>query len=515
MTETVTTAAGRYSQLAADRQQYLTRARDCAKYTIPTLVPPEGHGPSTRYHTPYQSLGAEGVNNLSSKLLLALLPINTPFFRLQINDFTLDLIDQSPGARGEFEKGVSRYERAVMTHLETNRVRTSVHEALKYLIVSGNVLIYFSPEGGLRVFRLDRYVVHRDPMGNVLEILTRETISPDVLPEKLRKASVGESASKSPQKTLDLYTHVTRKEDQWEVYQEVSGQVVPGSEGSYPLDKLPWIPLRWTKIDGESYGRGYVEEYLGDLRTLEGLTKAIVIGSSAAAKVLFFVNPNGTTKISVISKAESGDVVPGNSEDVSTLQVEKRADFATAYETIQMVANRLARAFLLNSAVQRDAERVTAEEVRYVAQELEDALGGVYSILSQELQLPLVNTLIHDMETKKILPPLPKEIVKPIITTGLEALGRGHDLQKIIMMKNIIVELGPEIAMKYLNFGEYFKRTGASLGIDMDGLIKTEEEVQQIDQQLAVQQLIETLGPNAMKILQDQLKPEAQQNNGS
>ena len=511
------TAAGRYSQLATDRQQYLTRARDCARYTIPTLVPPEGHSPATRYHTPYQSLGAEGVNNLSSKLLLALLPVNTPFFRLQIDDFTLDLIDQSPGARGEFERGVSRYERAVMTHLETNRVRTSVHEALKYLIVTGNVLLYFSPSGGLRVFRLDRYTIHRDPMGNVLEIITRETISPDVLPDDLRKAAVGDESPKraAPQRTIDLYTHVVRADDRWDVYQEAAGHVLPGSLGSYPLDRLPWIPLRWTKIDGENYGRGYVEEYLGDLRTLEGLTKAIVIGSSAAAKVLFFVNPNGTTKLSVVSKAESGDVVPGSAEDVSTLQIEKRGDFATAYETIQMVGNRLARAFLLNSAVQRDAERVTAEEVRYVAQELEDALGGVYSILSQEFQLPLVNALINDMESKKILPTLPKEIVKPIITTGLEALGRGHDLQKIMMMKNIIVELGPEIAMKYLNFGEYFKRTGASLGIDMEGLIKTEEEVQQLDQQMAIQQMIETLGPNAMKILQDQLKPEAQNNDSA
>lgn len=45
---------------------------------------------------------------------------------------------------------------------------------------------------------------------------------------------------------------------------------------------------------------------------------------------------------------------------------------------------------LLNSAVQRNGERVTAEEIRYVAGELEDTLGGVYSLLSQELQLSLI-----------------------------------------------------------------------------------------------------------------------------
>ena len=46
----------------------------------------------------------------------------------------------------------------------------------------------------------------------------------------------------------------------------------------------------------------------------------------------------------------------------------------------------------------RSAERVTAEEVRYMAQELETALGGVYSILSQEFQYPFVNLLLGRME---------------------------------------------------------------------------------------------------------------------
>ena len=47
-------------------------------------------------------------------------------------------------------------------------------------------------------------------------------------------------------------------------------------------------------------------------------------------------------------------------------------------------------AFLLNTAIQRDAERVTAQEIRYMAQQLETAMGGIYSLLSQEFQLPLV-----------------------------------------------------------------------------------------------------------------------------
>ncbi|MBX9279900.1 portal protein, partial [Klebsiella pneumoniae] len=76
-------------------------------------------------------------------------------------------------------------------------------------------------------------------------------------------------------------------------------------------------------------------------------------------------------------------------------------------------------------------ERVTAEEIRYVASELEDTLGGVYSILSQELQLPLVRVLLKQLQATQQIPELPKEAVEPTISTGLEAIGRGQDLDKL------------------------------------------------------------------------------------
>ena len=69
-------AAKRYAQCESSRDAFLQRGRDAAELTIPTLLPPEGHSGSTVYQTPYQGVGARGVNNLASKLLLALLPPN-------------------------------------------------------------------------------------------------------------------------------------------------------------------------------------------------------------------------------------------------------------------------------------------------------------------------------------------------------------------------------------------------------------------------------------------------------
>ena len=63
-----------------------------------------------------------------------------------------------------------------------------------------------------------------------------------------------------------------------------------------------------------------------------------------------------------------------------------------------MTTRRLGAAFLLNTAVTRDAERVTAQEIRMQAQELESSLGGVYSRLANELQLPLAKRLLQEID---------------------------------------------------------------------------------------------------------------------
>ena len=473
----------KYDRYRGEREHYLQRGRESSLYTIPSLLPDQDHRASTELLTPFQSIGAEGVNNLSSKLLLSLLPPNAPFFRLVVDNSELEAL--LADKRSEAEEGLAKIERMVMQEIEVRGLRVPISEALKQLIVAGNVLIYLPPEGQIRVFRLDRYVVKRDSMGNPLEIITKESLSPLSLPERAREI-IADPESENPTKDLDLYTCVKWSGKNWKIHQELEGQIVPGSEGSFTKDKNPFIALRFTHMDGEDYGRGYVEEYLGDLKSLESLTQSIVEGSAAAAKVLFLVRPNGTTRVKTLAESPNGAIVTGDDNDVSSLQLGKSQDFNIAQQTIQMLQTRLSRVFLMNSSIRRDAERVTAEEIRVARQELEIALGGVYAILSQEFQLPLVEILMHRMAKDKKIPKLPGDALKPLIVTGVEALGRGEDLNKLGMFLQSLAPLG-EQAMAELNISDYINRLAGSLGIDTEGLIKSEEQ-KQVEQQAAMQQ---------------------------
>ncbi|NDB34828.1 MAG: phage tail protein [Flavobacteriia bacterium] len=489
-----------YSELEMSRHTYLQRARDCSELTIPTLVPPAGHSFATEYSTPFQGIGARGVNNLASKLLLALLPPNQPFFKFSIDEFRFKKLQGDKTLKAEMEKALSVMERAVMTEIENSAVRVATFEALRHLLVAGNCLLYLPASGGMRVFRLENYVVKRDAFGNVLDIVTRERLSVTALPDEAKKL-VPPSESNEP--NIDLFTCVHRKDDKWYVYQTIKDSIIPGSKGEYELDKLPWIPLRFIRVDGEDYGRGFVEEYLGDLRSLEALTQAVVEASASAAKVVFLVRPNGVTNKKMLAEARNGAIITGDRSDVSCLQVEKQADLRIAQSVMEAITMRLGYAFLLNASVVRNAERVTAEEIRYLSNEIETALGGAYSVLSQEFQLPLVSRLMDRMQRQNRLPKLDNKIIRPVVTTGVDALGRASDLTKLdLFVQGIAAVLGPQGLSQFINLDNYLTRRATSLGIDIEGLIKDQTEVaqqmQQANQQQMMAKLTESLGPQAI-----------------
>lgn len=489
------TCKSRYEKLATDREIYLNRARECARLTIHALMPENGHTGASRLYTPYQSIGARGVNNLSAKLMLSLFPPNTPFFRYSIDDYTLEELAQDPTARAKVEEALNTRERAVQTEIESSSLRPKLNETFKQLIVCGNALVTFPKDDGMRLFTMDKYVIKRGPSGNVLEVIIKEEIHKDALPEEILEIlpknadedMLPSESDKGDKNVFELFTKYYRDGKKFRGYQEINGMIVPKSEGAWDIKRAPFLALTWSLIDGEDWARSYVEEYKGDLVTAEGLSRAVVEGAAASSKVLFLVNPNGVTEEKDLAESENLDVITGMEQDVSVLQIQKGADMQVAQSVLQETIQRLSFAFLLNSAIQRQAERVTAEEIRRMAQELEDALGGNFANFSQELQLPLVQRTEDRMEKEKRLPKLPKGVVEPQITTGLEALGRGHDLTKIqVFIKEVIMPLG-EQGISRLNIDDLIKRGGTSLGIDMDGLVKSAEQIAQ-EQQAAQQE---------------------------
>jgi hypothetical protein len=480
-------AASRYARLASDRTIFLDTARDCAVLSLPYLLTPTGVVNGQKLVTPWQSMGARGVNVMASKLMLSLFPVNATFFKLQINDGKLSLDPSlSASVKSEIDLSLSKMERVVMQNIAESQDRVILHQAMKHLIVTGNALVFMG-NSGVKLYPLDRYVVVRDGEGNPTEIVTVEAIDRQFLPPEFQKnatRNVNDASDNTSAPSTDVsvgesevavFTWAKLMDGQWRWKQEVEGTILPDSYGKAPKNTTPWLPLRFNVVDGEDYGRGRIEEYLGDLKSLEGLMQAMVEGSAAAAKVVFLVSPSATVKPSTLAKAGNGAIIQGKADDVTAVQVSKQADFSSAYQMIQSLTQRLSEAFLVMSV--RQSERTTAEEIRATQQELNEQLGGIYGNLAVELVRPYLQRKLFVLQRSKELPQLPKGIVFPTIIAGLEGIGRGQDRESLMMFLGTISQaLGPEAMAKYIDPEEAVKRLAAAQGIDTLKLVKTADE---------------------------------------
>jgi len=489
----VNPARHRYNELQTERSQFLDVAYHCSKLTLPYLIIQEGDTATHRpLRTPWQSVGAKAVVTLASKLMLALLPPQTTFFKLQIRDDKLGE-ELDPQIRSELDLSFSKIERMVMDHNNASNDRVVVHQAVKHLIVAGNALIFMGKDG-LKSYPLNRYVVERDGDGNVIEIVTKELIDRKLIgkgyePPKPNSVSAGGGLNGTTgvgtmDDDVEVYTYVRMEKDsgRWVWHQEVDDKIIPGTRSTAPKSASPWLVLRMNHFDGEAYGRGRVEEFLGDLKSLEALSQALVEGSAAAAKVVFLVSPSSTTKPQTIAQAGNGAIVQGRPDDVGVIQVGKTADFKTAYEMANQLSQRISDAFLVLNI--RQSERTTAEEVRLTQLELEQQLGGIFSLLTTEFLIPYLDRTMMVLQRSNQLPKIPKNLVRPQIVAGVNALGRGQDRESLTQFVTLIAQtMGPEALAKYIDPSEYIKRLAAAQGIDYLNLVKTPEQIQAETQQ--------------------------------
>ena len=203
------TAKSRYDVLSSERSQYLNVAKQASELTIPYLVREDDSATGARkLATPWQSVGAKGVVTLAAKLMLSLLPPQTSFFKLQVEESKLG--EQGAQLKSELDLAFAKVERTILESIAASDDRVVVHQAMKHLVVAGNALIFMGKEG-LKLFPLNRYVIDRDGNGNVIEIVTKESINKKVVEELMPNLKKGEVSDTTMMRTATVMsTHTSQ-----------------------------------------------------------------------------------------------------------------------------------------------------------------------------------------------------------------------------------------------------------------------------------------------------------------
>jgi hypothetical protein len=477
-----------YKVRESERTEYLHEAHRNALVSIPALIP-DTQDVSTRttpvrLAKPFQSLGARGVNNLAAKLLIALLPSSNSFFKYEPMESVKDEAEAGGLDMTDINSKLARRESRINSEIEIQGIRSKVYAVVRHLLVAGSVVVYKVKGKGLQVFPLNSFTVKRDGNGTLLDLivcekLDRASITDERVLALLDAEMPGEPEDGSPKPVL-IYTRVMLNGEKYDEYQEVGGHIIPGTEITHNKLTNPWLALRYTSIDGEDYGRAFVEEYRGDLTSFEQMSRDVLFASANAAKVVWAINPNATVKPKKFMDTPNGGAVSAADGDITAVRLDKGGDMQVAQIQMDRLERALSASFMLNSSFQRQQERVTAEEIRRLAEELEDTLGGVFSLMAQELQLPLAHIMEHELvQTDPDFKALPKGTVRVGVVTGLAAIGRDKDLERLrngLMLMQEAAALVPGLP-DYLIEADLLNRLWTGSGVDTDGLLKTVDEV--------------------------------------
>lgn len=494
------TAREIYDSLTPQRDQFLARAKKSAAFTIPyfehlcdTNIDHYGNAPELEM--PWNSIGTRGLQRLATKLLLALMPPNEPFFKLTIDEIAYAIstqgMDPEESRKGkvQFETALSVLERAQLNTIAASNDRVALFEILQHLLIVGNVL-GFSGEDSLGVFHLRNYVVQRESQGPPWRVVICESKIPDLLPENAKEIW----KNKHPQQSVShqyaspydtarahVYTLIEWNGDRGCIWhQELLDEIIPGTENQAGKNDCPWMPLRMHAITGWNYSPGYVESStLGDLHTIDQLTQAVAEGSLGAARLLWGQLSGCPTPAKTVASAKNGAVIPVTSkDDIFAIQARIGNDLSVAANSLAAFEQRVSTAFSLMNV--RDSERTTQEEIIRTVQEGNEMFASLYMILSVEFCYPYVLSKFSRM--KKELPgvfaTLQENLIQPVVSVGLSAVGRGSDLERFATFIRIVKELfGPELAQQFTNPARLFQQLAVASNLpSLDG-IKTEEQV--------------------------------------
>lgn len=425
------TGAEAWGRLDNARQALLTRWEKMASFTIPRVCRQSAFNEKTdTAQFDWQSVGAQAVNHVVNKMMMALFAPSRPFLRLTPSaEAVAELVSQNV-PMSVIEEGMSEAEQQSMRELDKKGdLRPKLHQALLNMTVVGNACVYMPREdkGKFKVFYSRNWAVRRDAVGEVAELILREQYQFNDLDPKVQEAL--KDKKYKPDSKVCLYNWCERNDKHgYRITQWVDEHQLPDEFNGAAKDyeDLPYKVWAWSLHDGADYASGLVEDYYGDFAALSALSEAMVKGAILASEFRWLVNPTGQTKPEDLENSENGSALPGDKDDISLLESGKASDLAIVQGVAADYIRRIGQGFLLGSAVTRDAERVTAEEIRMQAQELEASLGGVYSRAAVEVQLPLGKWLLKNIGVK-----IKGNTITVSIVTGLDALSRSGDLDAI------------------------------------------------------------------------------------
>lgn len=481
-----------YSDLQGKSSDFMTLAVSCSELTIPNFVYDGDDVPISTDNGLFTSAGTKGLEELISNLMITLFPPGKSFYYLTPNQEISTEVSQLTAENGKslLEKDLMMPISYTSRLFDSMRLREDIHSALKVAAMGGGSLlkIDFENTEKSKHYTLNNYRCTTNELTKQIEeFVIREKINYSSLDsEILKELNVDEEQMN---KEAELYTHCKfdATEKKYIVYQQIDEIKIKDSQVEYDQDTLPYIHIVINKVYGSSYGFGLVYSTYADLKNLNETSKSLVDHSIQNSMTRYFLDPTGQTRLQDVLNSKNGDIIRGRASDLTGMQPTATTQSVTTMNFVQYLEQKISKYFMSKQVDYGNRDRVTSTEILNNASSIDSGMGGLYSSISPQIQLPLAKLLLKHSGAEKGL--FDETDIK--IITGLEAINQGKEATSLMSFINamaVMAQYKPD-AFAAIDLNEYTKRVAVANQIDPTGLIISQQEMQQRQIQEQQQQL--------------------------
>lgn len=480
-----------WAQMNGSKGDIITRTEQYAAWTVPTVCPmnEEDGKEQTRGNV---AIGARLVAHLANKIADTMFPSDKPFFTLPLKPeadrrLSEEFADEVEKAKMvlQITKATADVAKDAMRNLNLTAYRPVAVEAIKGAIVAGNALIHRLPDDTRVTYNLKDFCVTRGVAGNLTSVLLRDAKKFSNLTADQQRA-VGGNSDRNNDATVDVYTFYWLHGGRWQRVQGLDNILLEDTRKSYSMKEFPVLDITWNLSRGETYGRGLVEENVVLFSNVDVTTAAILDTIGILADIKFLVNPASMIDLAELNASERGSYHAGSKDDIWPVEFKHTTELKLLMEQVSEWSRMLAQAFLLGTGSTRDAERVTAEEIRLNARELESAFGGLYSKLALNWQQKEAEYLIHTMDLSE----RGLEEFDVAVSTGLESLSREGQLDALRLAIGDLQMLDavPEDVRGTLDVRAFAEFVFVNRGVNLAQFVLSQEQLQKKQQAEMAQQ---------------------------
>jgi len=461
-----------YSRGTADRGRYLRVARKLCDLMVDIFDTEE----QTKIAN--QSLGADLLSSLSSKLIKSIFPFGSSFYRL----YMADIEDSN---QEEANNLLITLEEEILKKVSDIGIRAKLTTVIDNLLLAGNILLDTTGEA-LNYYRLDEYVVFRRESGEWYRVVIKKKIV--VLLNDNTPYTKYIKGMDSPDNEYDFYIVIDQDDKGMSTIKEYITDMHVVERDRKNIKDIGIHPIRLTEETGRNYCYGYAKRYLGDLVQFDILSKVSLTSSIIGSKVIHLVNPTShlANHLDELNNAKSGDYIVGMQEDVVPYTSPHMYNLEWILGHLGGIEKRLSIAFLRGVGAVRDSERTTAYEVQMLISEMSEKFGGFYITISNGLQKPIFEFLVRLLKIDKQVGK-DKQIEVEFLN-GISNLRNQDQLQKLQQLVPLEV-IGQEMP-RFVSAEKTFKVYAKNLGLIATDLLKDKEEISSEEQEATQKAII-------------------------